>query len=234
MSQELVKHQSGPLALSLSQQEVEEFQEAWNANINSGEITARDLPRIKIMSGGSPFWLVPGLNGEETVQRLEGVVVLSTHRRAYWKSKDAGNVPPDCSSNDCRKGTGDPGGDCEACPFAAFGSDGDGQACKQVKQLFMLRGDSMLPEVVSLPPTSLDAAKKFFVKLQSSRIPYYGAVIAIELEKATSKQNKPYCKAKFQHVRNLSPEEKKRALEFKALCEQFSERVQATPADVNG
>ena len=53
-----------------------------------------------------------------------------------------------------------------------------------MKQLFMLRGDSMFPEVVSLPPTSLKAIRQFFLKLTTQGIPYYQCIVRIELEKA--------------------------------------------------
>ncbi len=227
MSQELTKvgEFPGPLALSLSEQEVKEFQEAWNANIGSGGISVTDLQRIKIVNGPTPLLMAPVLGGEQPVPKVEGVVVLSKMRRAYWKSKDASNVPPDCSSNDSKKGSGTPGGNCEDCPLAVFGSDGAGQACKQIRDLFIIRGDDMLPEILSLPPTSLDAARKFFVTLQGRRIPYYGAIIAIEVQKAQNPQGKPYGKATFTHVRTLNPAEKQRAMEFGAMCEQFAERI---------
>lgn len=225
MSQDLIKHQqAGPLALSLSEQEVTEFQEAWDANITGGGIGVSDLDRIKMVGGGSTQWLVPSIKGEEPTPRIEGVIVFAKDRRAYWKSKDPNNEPPDCSSIDAQTGEGDPGGKCAECPLAKFGSDGKGQACKQMRELFMLRGDAMLPQIVSLPPTSLDAARKFFVKLQSNRIPYFGALVQIELEKAVSTQNKPYAEAKFTHVRTLTPQERDRVVQYQEMCKQFSQR----------
>jgi hypothetical protein len=217
----------------LSQQEVAEFQEAWDVNIGTGGVSVGDLSRIKVMSG-APLWLIPGLEGEQTAPKIEGVVVLARDTRAYWKSKEAGNAPPDCSSGDAITGNGEPGGKCAECSLAKFGSDGEGQACKQIKQLFMLRGDSMLPELVSLPPTSVVPANRFFVKLQASRIPHYAALISIELEKAQNAQGKPYGKAKFNHVRTLTPEEKQRALEFRKMCQDLAQRAiaAATRAEV--
>jgi|GEM_PF-659786 hypothetical protein len=240
MSQELVKHQpgtpAGPLALALTPQELNEFQEAWDVNIGSGNVSVADLSRIKVMSG-APLWLIPGLEGEQTAPKIEGVVVLARDTRAYWKSKEAGNSPPDCSSKDAITGVAKPGvnlgGECAKCPMAQFGSDGEGQACKQIKQLFMLRGESMLPELVSLPPTSVQPANRFFVKLQASRIPHYAALISIELEKAQNAQGKPYGKAKFTHIRTLTPDEKERALQFRKMCKEIADRVieNATAAD---
>lgn len=235
MSTELAKHQAGlpaPLALTLSEQEVAEFQEAWDVNIGSGGISAGDLSRIKIASGGLTQFVVPTLEGDKGISKLEGVVVLAKDTRAYWKSEDPNNTPPDCSSNDAITGAGDPGGSCASCSLAKFGSDpkgGKGQACKQIKQLFMLRGESMLPEIVSLPPTSVVPANRFFVTLQGSRIPHYAALISIEVEKAQNPQGKPYGKAKFHHIRTLTPDEKNRALEFRKMAQDLATRVPTAP-----
>jgi hypothetical protein len=230
LSTELTKIAPAPLALALTEEEAMEFQEAFVANVSSGSVSDLDLPRIKVMSG-APLWLVPGLEGDETMPRIEGVVVMSRDTRVYYKSKDAGSVPPDCSSTDNITGKGTPGGKCADCPLKEFGTapdGGGGQACKQVRQLFMLRGDSMLPEIVALPPTSIDAAKKFFIRLLGKKVPYWGAVIAIELEKAQNAAGKPYGRAKFHFIRTLNQEERARAQVFGRLCASFDSR-NATP-----
>jgi hypothetical protein len=155
----------------------------------------------------------------------------------YYASKDAGNAPPDCSSVDGITGVARPGinagGACAQCPLARWESaqDGAGQACKQVKQLFFLRGDSMFPEVVSLPPTSVKAARQFLVKLTTQGIPYYGALVAIELEKAQNAAGKPYGRAIMKFLRRLTPDEQQRAVEFHQMCGQFAGRLQTTAAD---
>lgn len=230
MSQELTKVKDvlpGPLALSLTDEEVKEFQEAWATNIGGDEITVANLPRIKMVGGAAPLLMAPTAAGEEPVQRVEGVVVFKKDRRAYWKSKELSNTPPDCSSNDCKQGNGTPGGKCKECPLAVFGSDtvGAGQACKEIRDLYMLRGEDSLPEILSLPPTSVKASKDFFVRLIGSRIPLHGALIAIEIKKAQNPQGKPYGKAMFSLVRSLMPIEKQRAMQFGVMCEALAERV---------
>ncbi len=229
MSQEMIKSTPAPAALYMSEQELAEFREAFAANVSSGSVSEFDLPRIKVMSG-APLWLIPKLEGEETAPRIEGVIVASRDTRVYYRSKEAGNVPPDCSSSDCITGYGTPGGVCAKCPLAEWDSaegDSAAQACKQVRQLFMLRGDSTLPDIVSLPPTSVRPARQFFLRLLKDRIPHYGAIIAIELEKATSAAGKPYGKAKFNFVRRLSQEEQARALQIGAM---LSAMLRKTPA----
>ena len=235
MSQELVKV-TAPKALSIPQEEAAAVQEAFAINIAGGTVSEFDLPRIKVMSGAS-LWLIPSLEGDETTPKIEGVIVFARDARVYYASKDAGNVPPDCSSVDAVTGIARPGinagGACALCPLAKWESaqDGAGQACKQVKQLFFLRGESMFPEVVSLPPTSVKAARQFLVKLTTQGIPYYGAMVAIELEKAQNAAGKPYGRALMKFLRRLTPDEQQRAVEFHHMCGQFAGRLQTTAAD---
>lgn len=226
MSQELVKLGAPPRALALSEQEAKEVQEAFAVNIASGSITEFDLPRIRVNTG-TALWLIPTLEGQETAPAIEGVVVHARDVRAYYSSKEAGNTPPDCSSMDNITGVGKPGGECATCPLAQWDSaqEGSGQACKQAKQLFMLRGQSMFLEVVSLPPTSLKAVRQFLLKLTTQGIQYHQAIVRIELQEAKNSQNKPYGKAVMKFVRKLSADEIARAIEFRALAQSISGRV---------
>ena len=236
MSQELVKV-TAPKALSIPQEEAAAVQEAFAINIAGGTVSEFDLPRIKVVTGAA-LWLIPSLEGDETAPKIEGVIAFARDARVYYASKDAGNVPPDCSSVDAITGVARPGinagGACAQCALAKWESaqDGAGQACKQVKQLFFLRGDSMFPEVVSLPPTSVKTARQFLVKLTTQGIPYYGALVAIELEKAQNAAGKPYGRAAMKFLRRLTPDEQQRAVEFHQMCQQFAGRVQTgTAAD---
>lgn len=175
MSTELQTQVPAPAALLVSEQEAAEFREAYAANIASGSITEFDLQRIKIVNGEA-LWKIPTLEGSTTAQAIEGVVVLTRDTRAYYPSKELKNQPPDCSSNDGITGNAKAGvnlgGECAKCPMAQWESapDSGAQACKQSKQLFMVRGTSMLPELVTLPPTSLKPAKQFFLKLTTQRV----------------------------------------------------------------
>ena len=155
MPSELQTQVPAPAALLVSQAEAAEFQEAYNANIASGSITEFDLQRIRIVNGEA-LWKIPTLEGSTTASSIEGVVVLTRDTRAYYPRKEMKNQPPDCSSNDGitgvpRAGTNDDrqkagqapiGGECAKCPMAQWDSapDSPAQACKQSKQLFMVRG----------------------------------------------------------------------------------------------
>ncbi|MCL4783434.1 MAG: hypothetical protein KJZ70_10405 [Bryobacterales bacterium] len=229
MSTQLIQVQT-PRALAALESNLDLINEAISANISGGGISDFDLPRVKISGGSSPRWIVPTLEGEESIARIEGVIVFARDTRVYYKTafgKGPGKLPPDCSSPDGVVGKGSPGGDCSRCPLAEYGSadEGAGQACKQVKQLFVLRGDLLLPEVLSLPPTSLKGARQFFLKLTTQGIPYYQAVISIELEKAHNAAGIEYGKAQMKFVRRLSPEEAARAQQYHELCRSLAVRV---------
>ena len=68
--------------------------------------------------------------------------------------------------------------------------------------------------------------------LTTQGIPYYGALVAIELEKAQTAAGKPYGRANMKFLRRLSPDEQARAVEFHQMCQQFAGRVHTgTAAD---
>lgn len=177
--------------------------DALRENMGGEKLTEFDLERVKMPSGGGAFWEVPSIDGPQALKEIEGVVVLTKNVRAYWPvamEEGTGSDPPQCSSADGIIGVGDPGGHCEACPFAQFGShrDGRGQACKQMRQLFLLTESSMLPMVLTLSPTSLAAARKYFMRLASATPPryYWETTTKVSLEEATSAGNK-YSRAVF-------------------------------------
>ncbi len=235
MSKELVTIAAPPRALTLTKEESAEVMEAFQENLSSGSISEFDLPRIKVATGPTAgLWVVPTLEGEATVPQFEAVIVLARDTRAYYKSKEGSNTPPDCSSRDGLHGVGDPGGDCSKCALAEWDSDasgGGGQACRQSKQLFVLRGDSRFLEIASIPPTSLKGVKACMAKLVGQGIVYHRAIMRLKLEKATNAQNKPYGKAVLEVVRTLSPEERDRAAEFRQLALSIASRMTVTAAE---
>lgn len=209
-------------------------------NVGAGGMTAFDLERIKIPSGGMLAWEIPTITGKpEYVQEFDGVVIFHKDGRVYWEkplAESGGNEPPDCSSADCVVGIGNPGGSCGQCPFARFGSDqqgGRGQACKQVKQLFVARSDGLLPVVLPLPPTSLSVARKYFLRLTSRRIPYYGVLTRFSLEKATNKGGIAYARAVLSLVEVLPDAQREALRQVGEAMRPFFEQVPVTGDDYN-
>jgi hypothetical protein len=92
---------------------------------------------------------------------------------------------------------GNPSGRCAACPMAEWGSkEGtNAQACKQMRLLFLLRTEDLLPLAVFLPPTSIGALRRYFMRLASKGIPYYGVLTKLTLEKTTNNNGIDYSRA---------------------------------------
>jgi len=173
-------------------------------NMGGETITEFDLDRVKIPTGGGGFWEVPSMDGTEAVKTIEGVVIITKNVRAYWPlgmEEGSGSDPPQCSSPDAITGEGDPGGSCELCPFSKFGTGRpgreSGQACKQMRQLFLLLPGSVLPTVLTLPPTSLAPARKYFMRLASAQqTRYWQTITKISLEQVDG-PNAKYSRAVF-------------------------------------
>jgi hypothetical protein len=206
--------------------------EAMTENIGSGGITEFDLPKITIPTGGGLAFTVPTLEGETTVPELVGVIVFTRDTRTYYKTgieEGGGGNPPDCSSTNGLIGIGKPGGNCSTCPLSKFGDDDEKPACKRGKQLFMLRGDEMLPSVFQIPTTSAKEVQKYLVKLTASGIPYQQALTAVSLERAKSASGIAYAVAKLAFVRRLTAEETAAAKAYTEMMKRLCERV-APPA----
>jgi len=233
MSQDLTRIAPAPLALTVSEEEARAVKEAFATNIASGSITEFDLPRIKPVNGEA-LWKIPTLEGHQTAPMIEGVIVFARDTRAYYPGKEIKNQPPDCSSLDGITGVAKAGvnlgGECKKCPMAQWDSaqDSGAQACKQSKQLFMLRGNSMFLEVVSLPPTSLKAVRQFFLKLVTQGVQYHQCIVRIDLVEAKNAQQQTYGKADMKFVRRLTADEAARAADFRALAESIAARVDVT------
>lgn len=184
------------------------------ANIGEQGLKPSDLDKIKVPAGGGIAWEVPTLKGPETVNVLEGIVLAFKDVRAYWATKGTGNNPPDCSSSDSITGVGTPGGFCHKCPLAQFGTAVDekgnpskGQACKSMRVLLFLRQDDMIPMVISLPPTSIQASKKYFLRLVANGFPFYGVTTQLRLEKSKNASGTVYSQATLAMGRALEPDE---------------------------
>lgn len=106
---------------------------------------------------------------------------------------------------------------CIDCGNAQFGSkvrddggQGRGQACKQAKLLFVIQPDSVLPLIVSTPPSSLKLVQKFFLRMTGQGIPPFGAVIRLGLEKTKNADGIAYAEIVPSFVRRLDGDERQR------------------------
>lgn len=209
-------------------------------NIGTQGLKPFDLDRVKVPAGGGLSWEVPSLKGPQSIGLLEGIVLQFKDVRSYWSEKfGGGNSPPDCASADSLLGVGKPGGSCVACPLSQFGSatddkgqPGKGQACRQIRMLMFLRQDDLLPILVVLPPTSVKAARQFFLRLVQGGYPYYGVTMQLALERDKNDKGVLYSKATFSFGRKLEPGEIENAAMIReALAELFGQAT-VVEADV--
>lgn len=214
-------------------------------NLGDHGISPSDLLRAKVPSGeSSAMWSIPSPDGDdEAVRSVDGVIVYWQDVRAYWKEAfSGGGTPPECSSNDCLTGQGDIGEgigtrDCATCPMAQFGSAvkqngdaGNGQACRAMRLLFVLRESDLLPMVIACPPTSLKAIRQYFLQLASRRAPYHGVVTSLALEKTKSGDGIAYYLIKPKMIGRLSDDEHARVKPMAAMLKPAVD-VSAMAAD---
>ncbi|MGH7179719.1 MAG: hypothetical protein ACREJC_20250, partial [Tepidisphaeraceae bacterium] len=182
-------------------------------NLGNGALSPFHLDRIRIPTGGGTSWVVPSLEGEREAREFEGIILNWREPRAYWQhnfDESGGGTPPDCSSNDGILGTGTPGGSCEVCPLAQWGSaprQERGQACKQMRLLFVLLPGNILPVLVQLPPTSIVPARKYFMRLTSAEIYYHSVITKFTIERTKNKQGIAYAETKLSLAGRLAPEQ---------------------------
>lgn len=196
------------------------------ANLKSQPLTLDLFDIVKSPSGGATVFEVPGLSGNEAARELEGIILDYTTPRAYWDTPDpVEGTPPVCMSQNSI--ISENGKACAHCPYNDFGSkDGESnaKACKESVLIFLLRPGSIIPLLVRVPVTSKPRFLKYSTRLLSTLTPISSVVTKITLEKATSKQGKPYALFNFEAVGTLTPEEAARAREFGS---QFMEIVNA-------
>jgi len=120
------------------------------------EGTVPDFEIIKIPTGGQLAWAVPNETDKPTYEdEVVGVVLDHYPTRVFWRGDyEGGNKQPDCSSLDGKVGVGNPGGPCHSCEFAKFDQDSGRVPCKEVRRVYVLTAESILPFLIPLPPTS--------------------------------------------------------------------------------
>ncbi len=188
------------------------------------------MQRVKIPGGGNLQFEIRGDDPDnpDYERKLVGVILYHHLANAYWPegSEYDDNVPPFCQSFDGKQGYGEPGGVCAACAFNQFGStaNGSGKACKNMRQIYLLRSGEYLPLQLSLPPTSLRPFNDFMnLAFVARRRPSYSAIVEIGLKRAES-GGYTYSVATFRKVRDL---EGKGLAAVKSYAANFKEQVKS-------
>lgn len=224
-------------SLAVLQHSQQELAEIIQGNLGGDTLSEWDLDKVKVPSGGGTTWQVPSLDGEEAIQSLDGIIIHWGNRRAYWEDSFSGsNEPPQCNSQDGIHGVGDPGGECASCQYAQFQSadDGVGQACKATRVLFMLKPDSLIPIVVTLPPASLGNAKKYFLRLVGAGVAHTSLVTKLTLTKDKSKGGITFSRVELTAGQRLSPDAAHKVAEFAAPLKTALDRIGIEREDIGG
>ena len=188
------------------------------------------MQRVKIPGGGNLQFEIRSDDPDnpDYERKLVGVILYHHLANAYWPegSEYDDNVPPFCQSFDGKQGYGEPGGVCAACAFNQFGStaNGSGKACKNMRQVYLLRSGEYLPLQLSLPPTSLRPFNDFMnLAFVARRRPSYSAIVEIGLKRAES-GGYTYSVATFRKVRDLEGEG---LAAVKSYAAHFKEQVKS-------
>lgn len=226
-------------ALAIVQMGDGNLTEIMQANLGDGGMSEFDLERIKIPSGGGTSWTVNTLEGESMAKELEGVILHWREPRVYYsrgiEEGGGGGQPPDCYSNDGKIGIGNPGGACDKCPLSQWGSDpkgGKGQACKQRRLLFFLRPENLLPDALSVPPTSIKPIKQYFLRLASQAVPFYGVKTRLTLKKEKSDRGIDYARIEAAVASRLTQEELSAVKRYIDALKPSLEKVRVDVEDV--
>lgn len=201
-----------------------------------GEMSVFDLPRVKMPSAGNATWSVPTLEGDQTKKAIVGIILAWQPSRGYWPGEFSGSMPPQCSSADGKMGAGDPGGECAVCPLAKWESaeKGRGQACKAMVRMLVLESDSILPIVLTLPPTSIKAWRAYGTKLLAAQVPYYGAVSEIGLEQKQNQEGIAYSVATFAAQTIIEGEQRAQVKGYAAGFREMLGRLTVQADDYEG
>lgn len=209
------------------------------AMVSDSEFTAEELaedmdglqmnfPRVKIPSGGALQFEIPtgDPDNPDYSKTLVGIILFNHPNNAYWPEGNEydDNATPLCSSVDGRLGTGSPGGSCAACAMNAFGSaaEGRGKACKNMRVLYLLRSDELMPLQINLPPTSLKPFRLFMSQTFSARRrATYGSLVEIGLKKMNNGKD-DYSVATFRLLSDFCGEE---LAQIRAYADSFKMQI---------
>ena len=170
------------------------------------------LPRVKLQTGGSTFFEIDTGDSDnpETTKELRVIIAVQMPAYSYFEKQfDGESRLPDCYSMDGVTGIGNPGGECSKCKFNQFksGQNGNGKACKNKRQLFLIFENQIFPSVMLLPTGSLQNFTKYIQSQMFKARKLSNVITKITLKKATNKTGIPYSQAVFSCERMLTADE---------------------------
>ena len=198
--------------------------------------------RIKIAPAAAGVYNItdPGEEDEVPVRDFEGVVLMSHNCNAYWPvpfGTPGADKNPACASMDAIEGVTQDGEvvQCHGCPYNKFetakGGEGKGKACKNMRRLYILREGDVLPMVLSLPPSSLEAYDKYRTRCSTAGKKPQAVMTKFTLVKAKNAEGTAYSKPQFEAVSVLPLDEVERVREYAAGMIKSAQKAGITVDD---
>ena len=179
------------------------------------------LPRIKVAPGGINLFM----RGEDSLKEIKCIVLKAERAYALWKPKEEPGLTafnkifpvgfpdhnpdlPLCSSLGGINGTmeaietdkGHAFGRCVSCRFYQFKSDfkgGAGKACKNGVRMMLIVPGSAIPNMLTLPPTSIRSYNEYASYLLGNKLTVQFVYTTMTLEKKDNSMGQPYSIIKF-------------------------------------
>ncbi|MFH1984966.1 MAG: hypothetical protein ABIL58_24250 [Pseudomonadota bacterium] len=207
-------------------------------NLAGEALKPTDLDRIKVPSGGSKIWEVPDPMAEDgiaAVKELDCIIIHQAMTRSMWLDDDAKGTPPNCTSNDAVTGKGDPGGDCEACAYAQFGTDknGRGQKCNLKRAIFFVTPDNPMPMVLYVPAMSLKNAKLYMYGIGRMMKRSHQVITRMSLETAQNAAKDDYSRILFKTIGVLEGPELEAMAAYHAKMAPILSKLDIAAHDTN-
>jgi hypothetical protein len=209
------------------QEKIEEAKEALETFENL------KLPAIKFIDGKFQF-----AEGEEPIEAFECVLIYTKASNIYFKkSYRPGQVElPACYSADGRKPVDPaPNGDkpqapaCKDCAQNKFGSSatGDGKACRNVRPVYVLVDNAIMPRILRIPPTSLRMIEQYALGTVADCGSYMAVKTIVSGYKKDAQQT--YFNIKFTKGAKLTDQEK---MDAKAIRDLWLPMMKSVSADM--
>lgn len=186
-----------------------------------------DTPRIpKVASTGDGF-VLPGMSDDETpFKDYKGVILFAEKNKAFYSKTyvQGSSEPPDCYSLDAKKPEADSpnlqNDVCKTCPQNQFGSSSregaKGKACRDLRNLYFIQGDRVMPTRLMLTPTSLKNFETYVTTLVANGLSLYE--VETKIVSAKKNRNDTYAVLNFTKMRVLDEEKDAQELaDLKAL-----------------
>lgn len=205
---------------------------------NLATVENPQLPKIHFKDGFTMN------EGEKTIYEFNGIILFAKNQNAFYlKPYNPSNTqPPDCFSPDGITPTQgvaiqaqscvanlQPDGTRKLCPHNEFGSSptGNGKRCKNMKVIYLVQEGEILPRVVTIPPTSLEAVNKYFGSLSSK--PYWKVLTKFEAYKKDAKQT--HYNIKLVKVSDLNEVQSNDAKFVRSVWEEFMRKTPELKVD---